>query len=167
MTPRIIPIKDAHLESVKSIEKSCFPKPWDDDVFHTLARWRGRLILERGKLVSMDVIEENGNAVGYVVWEENRMNLEGRIMNIAVEQSRRRRGYGRLLLLHALHSQRANGMRRCELEVRESNTPARHLYESVEMKVSGRETGYYDNEDAILYSIELQFSSFATDNSRT
>ena len=46
-------------------------------------------------------------------------------------------------------------MKICELEVRESNTPARRLYECVEMKVSGRELGYYETEDAILYSIEF------------
>jgi ribosomal-protein-alanine N-acetyltransferase len=103
----------------------------------------------------MDVVEEDGETAGYIVWEENRVTLYGRIMNIAVRQSSRRKGFGRLLLVHSLKSQKSNGMKICELEVRDSNFAARHLYESVMMKVSGRETSYYDSEDAIIYSIEL------------
>jgi ribosomal-protein-alanine N-acetyltransferase len=155
MTVRITPIEEEHLESVKTIEKNCFPKPWDDQVFQTLARWRGRLLLESGKIIRMDVAIEEKDTAGYVVWEENRMNLRGRIMNIAVRVSSRRKGYGRFLLLHSLNSQKANGMKICELEVRETNIPARRLYESIEMKVSGQEIGYYETEDAILYSIEF------------
>ena len=151
----IKPLTKVHIEQVKAIERSCFPQPWDDKVFDSLARWHGRIILNRGKIVCMDVAEEDNTTVGYVVWEEDRVNLKGRIMNIAVREVSRRKGIGKLLLTHALQSQKDNGMMICELEVRENNLPARFLYESVKMNVLGREPAYYDTEDAIIYSIEL------------
>jgi ribosomal-protein-alanine N-acetyltransferase len=155
MTTRITPIGEIHLESVKAIEQNCFPIPWDDEVFQMLARWQGRILLEGGRLIRMDIAEENGEIGGYIVWEENRVSFKGRIMNIAVKKICRRKGIGRLLLIHALKSQRENGMTICELEVRENNFSAQRLYESVKMKVSDRVPGYYETEDAIIYSIRL------------
>lgn len=155
MTTRITPIGEMHLDSIKAIEHNCFPIPWDDDVFDMLARWQGRILLEGGRLIRMDIAEDNGEIAGYIVWEENRISRKGRIMNIAVKKRCRRKGIGRLLLIHALKSQRENGMNICELEVRESNFSAQRLYESVRMKVSDRVLGYYETEDAIIYSIRL------------
>ena len=155
MTTRIVSMEEHHLDSVKAIEQSCFPIPWDGEVFDMLARWRGRILLEGGRLIRMAIAEENRETAGYIVWEENRLSLKGRIMNIAVRDSSRRKGIGRVLLIYALKSQKSNGMKLCELEVRESNSHAQRLYESVDMKESGRVPGYYETEDAIIYSINL------------
>jgi ribosomal protein S18 acetylase RimI-like enzyme len=42
------------------------------------------------------------------------------------------------------------------LEVRESNIPARALYEASGFKPSGKIAGYYFDEDAIVYTKHLQ-----------
>jgi ribosomal-protein-alanine N-acetyltransferase len=155
MTVRINPIADIHLEAVKAIERDCFPIPWDSRIFDTLARWQGRILLERGKVVRMDVAVENRKIVGYIVWEEDVVKQRGHLMNIAVERDNRRKGIGRLLLTHAFESQRNNGIKICELEVRESNYTAIQFYKRIGMKIAGRIPRYYHMEDAIIYSIKL------------
>jgi ribosomal-protein-alanine N-acetyltransferase len=156
MTITIKHLAEVHLEAVKAIERSCFPKPWSPEVFDTLARWHGRILLDGGKLVCMDVAEETEITIGYIAWEENRITLKGRIMNIAVRQASRRKGIGQLLLTHALRTQKMNGMKICKLEVRESNHSAMRLYERLKMNAIGRESRYYETEDAIIYSINLE-----------
>jgi ribosomal-protein-alanine N-acetyltransferase len=79
------------------------------------------------------------------------------IGNLAVAPDFRGKGIAKLLMNRILEI--ANE-RECDcvfLEVRESNQPARVLYESFGFKVVGRRVGYYRNpyENAILMTKEL------------
>src|SRR6185369_12655138 len=92
---------------------------------------------------------------GFVVAAE--IAREWELENIAVRNSGRRQGTSDQLMearLKELQSSRAECL---HLEVRESNTPARTLYEKWGFRVSGRRTRYYHNpsEDAILYRKNL------------
>lgn len=77
---------------------------------------------------------------------------EGYMDNIAVIPSARRLGIGRALMKHLLAEGKAEDLAFLTLEVREGNTPARSLYESLGFEPVGRRKNYYENpkEDALL-----------------
>jgi len=77
--------------------------------------------------------------------------------NIVVRAANQRMGYGALLLQALIERARIKGARTFRLEVRESNMPARRLYEKCGFRVKGLRRGYYQQpaEDAILYRQDL------------
>lgn len=155
MPDRTRPVRIDDVIAVKTIEDSCFPSPWDMDVFVTLAGSEGCITLGRGKQVSMQVIENNGNVAGYVVWVDCSDTSEGRVLNIAVRKNLQRRGFGRSLLQHVFDSLTERGIKTTTLEARESNLAAHRFYERMGMEELGRVPNYYEDEDAITYSITL------------
>ena len=142
------------IETIIEIERESFPRPWDESVFFQLALSSGRYPIDETTVVIMDIMEKV-TVVGYVVWEEYSEDKHGHILNLAVHEEHRRQGYGTRLLEHALDSLRLSQMETCELEVRESNHWARHMYEKAGMMAVDRRQGYYESEDAIIYSIEF------------
>jgi ribosomal-protein-alanine acetyltransferase len=78
---------------------------------------------------------------------------EWELENIVVAASARRKGLGKRLLQHLLTVARETNSAAVFLEVRESNTAARTLYEKAGFAQTGRRKSYYTNpqEDAILY----------------
>ncbi|MFW9801603.1 MAG: ribosomal protein S18-alanine N-acetyltransferase [Candidatus Thorarchaeota archaeon] len=143
------------VQDIIAIESTSFPKPWDDDIFRILGAWRGRVRTQKGKTVFMYVIEENSELAGYIVWEEDAQLEESHLLNIAIRQQSRLRGLGRELLDYAFGMMRERNMSSCRLEVRESNTPAQALYANVGMSVLCHEDQYYEDEDALIYTIRL------------
>jgi [ribosomal protein S18]-alanine N-acetyltransferase len=87
---------------------------------------------------------------GYVVAQVLGPELE--IENIVIAPGMRRFGLGALLLEHLLKSAQNQGVRKVFLEVRESNTAARKLYEKVGFVVNGKRKSYYrePDEDALM-----------------
>jgi ribosomal-protein-alanine N-acetyltransferase len=83
---------------------------------------------------------------------------EWELENIVVAPSARRRGIGKQLMEALLTQATQANSRAVFLEVRESNTTARRLYESMGLAETGRRAGYYNSpkEDAILYSKVFQ-----------
>ena len=79
------------------------------------------------------------------------------IENIVVSESKRRLGIADALLQRVLDGARDQAATSVWLEVRESNDPARRLYEKHSFRESGRRRGYYQNplEDAALYELRL------------
>ena len=150
---KIRPIHLDDLESIIMIEKDSFPKPWDDSVFFQLALNAGRYPIDENTVVIMDVMGDKGSVNGYVVWEEHEDDHHGHILNLAVHTDFRLQGRGQKLLSHSLSSMKLAGMETCELEVRESNIWARHVYENAGMTAVDRRVGYYESEDAIIYAI--------------
>jgi ribosomal-protein-alanine N-acetyltransferase len=77
---------------------------------------------------------------------------EWELENIVVAPSARRKGLGARLVGELLTHAREAGSEHVFLEVRESNQPARILYEKSAFEETGRRSGYYLNppEDAIL-----------------
>jgi len=76
---------------------------------------------------------------------------------VVAPQSRRRRIASSLIRAVLGHAQAAN-CAEVLLEVRESNTAARRLYEKIGFRSISRRSAYYDNpiEDAVLYRFPLQ-----------
>lgn len=77
---------------------------------------------------------------------------EAEILNIAVLDKARQRGVGRKLLTLLMRDAASHGAERITLEVRESNEPARRLYDSMGFRPCGRRKNYYEKpkEDALI-----------------
>lgn len=68
---------------------------------------------------------------------------EGEILNLGVAPEHRRRGVARALVERVLAALGTRGVRRVYLEVRESNTAARRLYEQLGFAAVGVRPDYY------------------------
>jgi ribosomal-protein-alanine acetyltransferase len=82
-----------------------------------------------------------------------RIEPECEIENIIVNPERQRRGLGERLLGELLNCLRGKACEAVFLEVRESNLPARGLYEKFGFREVGRRVKYYvqPQEDAVVY----------------
>jgi len=94
--------------------------------------------------------------LGYARWGLIPVAGEAELLRIAVKPSARGQGLGRRLLRISSEALLALGISDLHLEVRVSNTGARHLYESEEWRSTGLRKAYYrDGEDAALYGKSL------------
>ena len=93
---------------------------------------------------------------GFVVARS--LGSEWEIENVVVAGERRRSGIGSALMQALLQNLRSSGVAGVLLEVRESNTAARRLYEKLGFALEGRRRGYYQDpvEDALLFRLMLQ-----------
>lgn len=120
-----------------------FADPWSTQDFRDCVSFATFLVAERGDEV-----------LGYVV--ALAAADEGEILNLAVAETGRRRGLGRALVRAMLDALAQRGVRQVYLEVRESNAPARALYEAFGFKDVGRRRAYYRRpvEDAIVLRLD-------------
>jgi ribosomal-protein-alanine acetyltransferase len=129
----------------------------------TAAHWTSS---QYGKLLSEGIVlvaEQAGHLLGFLCAQS--VGVEWEIENVVVATDFQRRGIANALvraLIERAASQKAQSLLpeaplEMRLEVRESNTPARHLYEKHGFRQAGRRRGYYSNplEDAILYALQL------------
>ena len=91
---------------------------------------------------------EDDRIIGFLAFEQ--IMDEGSIVEVAVHPDHRRKGVARELIESALKN--ADGLNSVFLEVRESNTPAIGLYESLGFDRIGVRKGYYDKpkENAVI-----------------
>jgi ribosomal-protein-alanine acetyltransferase len=125
----------------------------------TAARWKQNDYLylftpESQQVHTTLVVEQDGAVMGFIVGR--RIDHEWEIENVAVSGPARHNGLGSHLLSEFLNVVRGLGGSDVFLEVRESNAPARALYEKWAFVESGRRKSYYDDpaEDALI----LRFS---------
>ena len=138
----------SHLGRLVELERLCFADPWGEadlsyELNDPLCLW----------LVAVD---ETGTVRAYA---GSRLVLdEADIMNIAVVPELRRQGLGSRLLAELLHRLTAGGARVVTLEVRESNAPARAMYERFGFVQAGLRPNYYSHprEHALLLRRELE-----------
>lgn len=108
------------------------------------------------------VCEGHGQPVGFLAARQAADEAE--ILNIAVRPDFRRRGIASALLRAALNEFRRSAVARVFLELRESNLPARALYERHGFLPSGRRKAYYHHptEDAVCMLRKLTASRART-----
>ena len=130
--------------ALSSLESRCFALPWTEQAF---AEAFG--IRETASPLSPREL------AGYIAVYHTPDEVE--ILNIAVREDRRRHGYGRLLMATALQDAKETGILQGVLEVRISNAPAIHLYESFGFRQAGKRRGYYQDtgEDALIYTLDM------------
>jgi len=94
--------------------------------------------------------------LAYARWSLIPVVGEAELLRIAVSPEARGRGLGRSILRVSTEAMHSLGIAELHLEVRVSNTAARHLYEAEGWRATGLRKGYYrDGEDAALYGKSL------------
>lgn len=106
------------------------------------------------------VADESSNVSGFIC--AKMLADEWEIENVVVATQVRRNGTGDTLLRELLRQVRRQGGSTVWLEVRESNRPARRLYEKHGFREAGRRRGYYaePDEDAVLYEWRVPSSEY-------
>lgn len=140
-------ISQADRSFLASAEKAIFSDFWSEDALKSfLANPYARGF----------ILKEEGEAVGYVLGTA--LAGEGELMRIGILPQNRRRGYGATLVSALIELWKTEGIERAFLEVRESNLPARRLYESMGFSPAGFRPNYYDHprEDAVIYQKNLE-----------
>jgi ribosomal-protein-alanine N-acetyltransferase len=135
------PARASDISALVRIEAAAFSDPWPASGFRSLLDAR---------TTRMTVAERDGELLGYSVVIV--VQDEAELANIAVAEQARGEGIGRQLLTAVLNAARVEGVASMYLEVRESNTAARSLYESLGFAPVGRRRRYYQepDEDALV-----------------
>lgn len=140
-------LQAADLDEVMHIEGSVYDFPWTRGNFNDSIRagyscWAARL---------------DGELVGYCIIMIGAD--EAHLLNLSVAAVHQRRGLGRRILTHVLRVACDHAARLLFLEVRPSNVPARHLYETSGFRQIGTRRNYYPaqvgREDALVLAIDL------------
>ena len=151
--PQIVRATVEMLPEILRLEEACFSAPWTRKMLE--AELTGNQFARF--LVAMhhgDTGTSAGMIVGYhcfwIVFEELRL------MNLAVQESMRRRGIGRALATEAIRMGLAQGTTRAILEVRASNEAARTLYQRMGFVQISIRPKYYTSplEDAVLMKMD-------------
>lgn len=133
-------------KKVYQIECESYKHPWsmldfyDDFVENPRSVW----------FVALD----NGEVIGFAgLW---RGVEEMHIVNVAVTNSQRKKGIGKMLVSQLLDQTESEKMKIIILEVRKSNIPAINLYKGFGFREMYVRKGYYqeDGEDGIVMILE-------------
>ena len=140
----IIPMNESHVAAVAALEEANFTTAWPESAI------RGELT---NKLALWLVAVEDGKVLGYV--GSQTVLEEADMMNIAVDETCRRRGIARALVEELVRQLPAYCL---TLEVRVSNAPAIGLYDSLGFVQVGLRKNYYRNprEDALILRKEIE-----------
>ncbi len=149
------------IAEIAEIEKQYSETPWDANGLLTYLLRDDTIFLVAD---SLDFVPEEGEApedyydtphlLGYagllmVPWEAD-------ILNITVRPEARRQGIATQLLEKIGELSEPRGVTVIHLEVRESNAPARALYEKLGFTVDGIRKNYYESprENAVLMTLD-------------
>lgn len=150
----IEPMRRRHVRAILEIEEQVYPKPWTAGVFTS----------EIDQVRSGNRYYVVGLSEGVLVGYGGLMFVadEAHITNIAVEPSRRRRGFARQLLAHLVETAIDREVQALTLEVRVSNEAAIGLYREFGFAPAGIRQKYYENtEDAlVMWAHDVQSSEF-------
>ena len=143
---RIELLSAENVHVVSELTKRCFRSPWSEEIY--------RRELDNPQSVGF-VCTADGRAVGMIhcnfVLDELTLNT------LCVDEAYRRRGIARKLW-NAAAEMMQSVCTVCYLEVRESNLPARTLYESLGFVQTGYRPRYYSDpeEAAVLMTAVLK-----------
>lgn len=143
-----LPMRESHLGQVMAIETTSFPDPWSPLAYVSELRYNHDARYEV-------IVDRAGAVLGYVgVWVRGD---ESYICQIAVAQTARRQGLGRLLVIRAGQMSRACGAHVLRLTVRESNAGAIAFYKALGFCNIGTLESYYANplENGLEMAMEL------------
>ena len=147
MDYQLIPLAHEHLGQAAEIERLCFSDPWSEKM---LAEH-----LANPCSLTLAAVDGVGRLLGYVGLLA--VVDEGYITNVAVRPDCRCQGVASSLLQALEARGRARNLTFLTLEVRQSNAPARALYEKLGYLQAGLRRNYYENprEDAVIMTKTL------------
>lgn len=132
---------NAHVTQIAELEKCCFNDPWSEmsiasELNNRLSCW----------LVALD----GDVVVGYV--GSQTVLGETDMMNIAVHPDYRKQGIATDLIQTLIDTLSKQGSHSLMLEVRQTNEPAKNLYQALGFETVGIRKNYYRNprEDALI-----------------
>lgn len=145
---RIVKMNESHIPALAALEKECFSQPWSETGLSTE--------LQNDTAVFLVAENEQGEPLGLLGMHH--ILDECDIAQVAVRQDCRRQGVGFWLLSAAADYAAKNGVVRLMLETRQSNEPARTLYQKFGFVEDGYRPRFYEApvEDAVLYSYYLE-----------
>ncbi|UCD87730.1 MAG: ribosomal protein S18-alanine N-acetyltransferase [Desulfobacterales bacterium] len=130
---RIREFKIEDIDEILDIEQQAFPKTsYSKEVFLNYAKNFADTFV---------VVEIGRNVVGYIIFD-----MGGHIHSTAVKPTYRRKGFGKMLFMHALKYAKT----KLWLEVRSKNSPAIEFYKRLGMIIVGRIPNYYETDDALV-----------------
>ena len=138
------PMTEADCTKVSIMEKEVFSDPWSRAVFSDCLKQKNYHMT----VATSDT--DNGDIWGYCCFYTVLDECE--IANVCVRQDKRRMGIADRMLDQIIETGKENHTAVFFLEVRESNNPARHLYEKKGFVQNGLRKNYYScpTENAVL-----------------
>ena len=130
--PRIIRFSSAHIPQVAQIERDTFSEPWSESSLSLLCT---------EEYPSFVLTDEDDRVLGYLSSAKALDELQ--IINLAIREDSRGRGFAKALLSALDGFCREMGMIEVSLEVRESNAAAISLYEKCGYEKVGIRRGFY------------------------
>lgn len=135
-------MEEADVATVADIEKQCFADPWSEKAFLSAASDCNYIYM---------VAEIDGNIIGMAgcICSID----EGDLTNVAVRPEYRGQGVAKQVVTELMNQGKRAGILYYTLEVREHNSCAIRLYESLGFVCEGKRPGFYSNpsEDALIY----------------
>lgn len=131
--PKIRKFKREDIHKILEIEEEAFPKtayPKETFLYYADRVPDHFMILESGD-----------DMAGYIIFD-----MDGHIHSTAVKPVHRRKGFGKMLFMHALVSAK----KRLWLEVRSKNRGAIAFYDSMGMEIKAKVANYYGDDDALI-----------------
>lgn len=134
-------LREEDIEEISRIEAASFSMPWSAAAFRDL--------LTRPYCTYLTALSD-GRPVGCCGY--TRLGEEASVDNVVVAPAYRGRGVGKTMLAALLREGQREGVKAFTLEVRESNLPARRLYERFGFVCEGVRPNFYEKprEDAAI-----------------
>lgn len=141
MEVNIKPLTEEYVDQVCVLEEEAFSMPWHKESFLEMIANENACYLVA--LIGEEVVASCG--LRHIVGE-------GEITNVVTKNTMRGKGIGRQILLQLLEEGTKMGAEAFTLEVRVSNAPAIHLYESLGFVSEGVRKNFYEEptEDALI-----------------
>ena len=143
----IRPMDQTYIAQIAELEKICFSDPWSE----------ASIASELSNPLSCWLVAVEGEKLAGYIGSQTVMG-ETDMMNVAVNPDFRRQGVAQTLILALVEALKARGSHWLMLEVRDSNVPARALYEKLGFAEVGRRKNYYRSpkEDALILRKEWE-----------
>jgi ribosomal-protein-alanine N-acetyltransferase len=156
------PMLESDLDAVHAVESQAYAHPWSRRHFHDSLKSGYPAILLLAQPLPGEVPHppraDGRVLLGYLVAMPGVEEVH--LLNITVATNHQRQGWARFMLDALALWSRGQGAQWLWLEVRQSNAPARALYERYGFTQVGLRKGYYpashfQREDAVVMSLNL------------
>jgi ribosomal-protein-alanine N-acetyltransferase len=156
------PMTEADIDTVHAVETSAYGHPWSHKHFRDSLQAGHAAVMLLGQALPGErpqPARADGRwLIGYLVAMPGVDEVH--LLNNTVAPVHQRQGWARFMLDALALWSRGQGAHALWLEVRESNAPARRLYEAFGFEAVGLRRGYYplsalQREDAVVMSLNL------------